>query len=140
MLLTLHEMVFIKNEAVFTIRNYKWVYKGICSCLICFICLTCHRCLKGFYANKLIVLWKTSFHLTLRGFRKNRNAQYSLLNMIENWSKQLDNGEKVGVIFIDLLKSFDTTNCSLLMAKLKTYGFPDQVYYKVAYVTDFREA
>ena len=76
----------------------------------------------------------------LRGFRKNRNAQYSLLNMIENWSKQLDNGEKVGVIFMDLLKAFDTTNCSLLLAKLKTYGFPDQVYYKVADVTDFREA
>ena len=133
-------MVFIKNEAVFTIGNYKGVYKGLCSCLICFIYLTCHKCLKGFYANKLLVLWKTNFHLTLRGFRKNHNAQYSLLNMIENWSKQLDNGEKVGVIFIDLLKSFDTTNCSLLMAKLKTYGFPDQVYYKVAYVTDFREA
>ena len=28
-------------------------------------------------------------------FRKNYNAQYLLLKMIENWKKQLDNGEKV---------------------------------------------
>ena len=30
----------------------------------------------------------------LRGFRKNHNAQYLLLKMIEHWKKQLDNGEK----------------------------------------------
>ena len=59
-------------------------------------------------------------------FRKNHNAQYSLLKMIENWKKQLDNGEEVGVIFMDLLKAFDTINHSLLLAKLKAYGFSNQ--------------
>ena len=59
-------------------------------------------------------------------FRKNYNAQYLLLKMIENWKKQLDNGEKVGVIFMDLSKAFDTINHSLLLAKLKTYGFSNQ--------------
>ena len=46
--------------------------------------------------------------------------------MIENWKKQLDNGEKVGVIFMDLSKAFDTINHSLLLAKLKAYGFSNQ--------------
>ena len=55
------------------------------------------------------------------GFRKNHNAQYSLLKMIENWKKQLDNGEKVGVIFMDFSKSFYTINHSLLLARLKAY-------------------
>ena len=59
------------------------------------------------------------FSCYLCGFRKNRNAQYSLLKMIENKKKkQLDDSEKVGVIFMDLAKVFDTINCSLLLAKL----------------------
>ena len=69
---------------------------------------------------------KNKFSPYLCGFRKNHNAQYSLLKMIENWKKQLDNGEKVGAIFMDLSKAFDTINHSLLLAKLKAYGFSNQ--------------
>ena len=70
---------------------------------------------------------KNKFSPYLCGFRKNHNAQYSLLKMIENWKKQLDNGEKVGVIFMDLSKAFDTINHNLLLAELKAYGFSNQV-------------
>ena len=69
---------------------------------------------------------KNKFSPYLCGFRKNHNAQYSLLKMIENWKKQLDNGEKVGVMFMYLSKAFDTINHSLLLAKLKAHGFSNQ--------------
>ena len=46
--------------------------------------------------------------------------------MSENWKKQLDNGEKIGVIFMDLSKAIDRINHSLLLAKLKAYGFSNQ--------------
>ena len=35
--------------------------------------------------------------------------------------KQLDSGEKLGVIFMNLLKAFDRINPSFLLANLKTY-------------------
>ena len=60
----------------------------------------------------------------LCGFRKNHNAQYSLLKLIETWKKYLDKGEKIGVILMDLSKAFDTVNHSLLLAKLDSGGFP----------------
>ena len=62
--------------------------------------------------------------------------------MIKNWKKQLDNGEKVGVIFMDLSKAFDKINHSLPLAKLKAFGFSNQalIYYKVIFATDFRKA
>ena len=69
---------------------------------------------------------KNKFSPYLCGFRKKHNAQFSLLKMIENWKKQLDNGEKVGVIFMDLSKALDTINDRLLLAKLKANGFSNQ--------------
>ena len=48
------------------------------------------------------------------------------MKTIENWKKQLDNGEKIGVIIMDLSKAFDTSNHSLLLAKLKAYGFSNE--------------
>ena len=81
--------------------------------------------LKKFYTSKLIVSWKKNFSPYLCGFGKNHNVQYSLLKMIEKWNKQLDHGEKIGVIFLDLSKAIDTINLSLL-AKHKVYSFSDQ--------------
>ena len=65
----------------------------------------------------------TKFYPYLCGFRKNQNAQYSLLKMIETWKKHLEKREKIGVIMMDLSKAFDTINHCLLMAKLDACGF-----------------
>ena len=40
--------------------------------------------------------------------RKNHNTQRALLNMTENWKSNLDKGNKIGAVFMDLSKTFDT--------------------------------
>ena len=53
---------------------------------------------NGYMQNK--------FSKYVTGFRKNHNTQNSLLRMIESWKFRLNNGSKVGVIIMDLSKSF----------------------------------
>ena len=57
---------------------------------------------------------ENKFSPFLCNLTENHNEQYSLFKMIQNWKKQLDSGEKVGVVFMDLSKAFDTINHSLL--------------------------
>ena len=51
------------------------------------------------------------------------NTQHSLLTLVENWRKRLDNKGFGGAILMDLSKAFDTLNNDLLIAKLHAYGF-----------------
>ena len=59
----------------------------------------------------------------LCGYRKVFNTQHTLLALVENWRKSLDNTGFGGAILRDLSKAFDTLNHSLLIAKLHAYGF-----------------
>ena len=43
--------------------------------------------------------------------------------MIENWKSNLNKGNKIGAVFMDLSTSSDTLDQSLLIAKLELYGF-----------------
>ena len=43
--------------------------------------------------------------------------------MTEDWRNSIDNKEAVAAVAVDLSKAFDAINHSLLLAKLKAYGF-----------------
>ena len=54
---------------------------------------------------------------------KTHSCCTALLKITEDWRNSIDNKEAVATVAVDLSKAFDTINHSLLLAKLKAYGF-----------------
>ena len=59
----------------------------------------------------------------LSGFMKSHSCSTALLKMTEDWRSSIDNKEAVAAVAVDLSKAFDAIDHSLLLAKLKSYGF-----------------
>ena len=68
------------------------------------------------------------------GFLKGRSATLQLLNVIDDWSKILDSGEIIDVIYTDFQKAFDTVPHRRLITKLKSYGIEANL---VNWITSF---
>ena len=69
--------------------------------------------------NQMILFFKSKFYSLLAGFRKNHSTEKALLYMPENWKRALAEG----TVFMNLSKIVDALNRSLLLGKLKSYGF-----------------
>jgi hypothetical protein len=62
------------------------------------------------------------------GFRQNRSCVMNLLLCMEHWTKQLDNGVPVDVVYIDFRKAFDSVPHQRLLVKLARYGITGNLY------------
>ena len=69
---------------------------------------------------------QNKFSELLCGFRKRHSTQHVILNLLQYWQENLDKGNTVGTIIIDLFKAYDTLHYGLLLAKLHAYGFDNQ--------------
>ena len=56
------------------------------------------------------------------GFRKGRSTELLLLHMTERWRHALNQGQCIGVIFLDFQKAFDCVSHQLLPSKLQASG------------------
>ena len=60
---------------------------------------------------------------SLSGFLKGHSCATALLKMIEDVRASLDNKDHCIAVAVDLSKAFDSISHSLLISKLKAYGF-----------------
>ena len=67
----------------------------------------------------------SSFNPFLAAFRKGFGCQSTLLRLVEDWCKALDNHDCIAAILMDLSKAFDCLPHGLLIAKLKAYGLSE---------------
>ena len=68
------------------------------------------------------------------GFTKGKSCQSNLIDCIEDWTKVLDKGHCVDVIYLDFKKAFDSVPHLRLLQKLKGYGITGKTH---AWVTSF---
>ena len=63
-----------------------------------------------------------SSHLLLSdhqyGFRKGRSYALQPINVIDNWTKAIDEGDRIDVAYFDFTKAFDTVHTKGLLAKI----------------------
>jgi hypothetical protein len=74
------------------------------------------------------------------GFRKNYSTEGLLLHLTETWKEALDKGMKIGVLFIDFRKAFDSVNHLILQEKLKAMGVSgDFMSWFTSYLSERRQ-
>lgn len=59
------------------------------------------------------------------GFRKNLSTESAILDLTENITNSLDEGDSCLAIFLDLAKAFDTVSHSILIERLSQIGIRD---------------
>ena len=85
--------------------------------------LTClSKILERVYNEQMGVYFKDVLSTLLSAFRKRYGCPHVLTKLIENVKEALDEGEKVGLILLDLSKAFDCLPHRLLLCKLNAYG------------------
>jgi hypothetical protein len=70
------------------------------------------------YFNENNLLYDSQY-----GFRAHHSTELAAIEFLDTLYKELDNGESPISIFLDLSKAFDTIDHSILICKLKYYGF-----------------
>lgn len=68
------------------------------------------------------------------GFVQGRSCTTQLLDVMDAWTKIIDDGGAVDIIYMDFQKAFDSVPHRRLLTKVKAHGISDEV---LAWITDF---
>ena len=102
------------------------------------ICLTSIVCkiMETFIRDSIVQHMETNSLFTKHqyGFRKGSSCVTQLIDVIDNWTKSLDDRNDLDVIYFDFQKAFDTVPHERLLTKLHAYGIRGKV---LLWIRDF---
>ena len=78
--------------------------------------------------SQLAEFFNNIFNPYLSAFRPGYGCQSTLLKVIEDWKKALDDNKYVAAILMDLSKAFDCLPHDLLIYKLQSYGLTENAF------------
>ena len=105
-----------KKDDPFTEKNYRPVS----------ILPTLSKIYERVISDQLSSHFENIFHSFLAAFRPSFGCQTTLLRLVEDWKRALDENLDVGAILMDLSKAFDCLPHDLIIEKLKAYGLTEQ--------------
>ena len=87
--------------------------------------------------NQLSEYFNDIFNPFLAAFRKGFGCQSTLLCLLEDRRKALDNHQSAAAVLMDLSKAFDCLPHGLLIEKLRAHGLaPDAINLLSSYLSD----
>ena len=94
------------------------------------------KCMEQYVKDHIVnhMIRNKLFSTQQFGFIKGRSTVLQLFNVIDSWTKALDRGESVDVVYLDFMKAFDTVPHKRLIGKLKSYGIE---YYTLRWIQAF---
>ena len=98
--------------------NYRPI--SILSCFSKILQKIIYRRLISFL-NKHNVIQKTQY-----GFQKNVSTNHAIIDVVTNFSENINSKLYTGLVFLDLTKAFDTVSHEILIHKLDHYGIRGQ--------------
>ena len=81
--------------------------------------------LKRYCLSNCLSILINKIYMFLCVFRKGHGCQTTLLRLLEDWKKALDNNEYLAAIIMDLSKAFDCLPHDILLSKLSAYGLTE---------------
>ena len=92
------------------------------------------KCLERCIHNKIYPIIDQLIHPNQHGFRKGHSTTTQILGFYDKVYQLVDRGTQCDVIYLDLAKAFDSVPHTLLIHKLKGYGFGNNL---LSWFTDY---
>jgi len=92
------------------------------------------KMLEGIIRNALLNHMENAFTDCQHGFIGGRSCTTQLLDTVEAWTRLLDEGSTVDVVFLDFAKAFDSVPHQRLLTKLQGYGVKGDI---LSWIADF---
>jgi hypothetical protein len=78
--------------------------------------------------NHIYPITRPDIHPNQHGFMTSKSTTTQLLEFYDNIYNKLENKIQTDVLYLDLSKAFDSVSHELLLLKLKTFGFSNNLY------------